>query len=38
LVSFAGVLGCCIGVLVTAPIGLAAMMVAYETIFGTEKN
>ncbi len=38
LVSFAGVLGCCIGVLFTAPIGLAAMMVAYETIFGTQKN
>ncbi len=38
LVSFAGVLGCCIGVLFTAPIGMAAMMVAYETIFGTEKN
>jgi hypothetical protein len=38
LVSFAGVLGCCIGVLVTAPIGLAAMMVAYETIFGAKKN
>ena len=38
LVSFAGVLGCCIGVLFTAPIGIAAMMSAYETIFGAEKN
>jgi hypothetical protein len=38
LVSFAGLLGCCIGVLFTAPIGMAAMMVAYETIFGTQKN
>jgi hypothetical protein len=38
LVSFAGVLGCCIGVLFTAPIGIAAMMIAYETIFGAEKN
>ena len=38
LVSFAGLLGCCIGVLFTAPIGLAAMMIAYETIFGAEKN
>ena len=38
LVSFAGVLGCCIGVLFTAPIGLAAMMFAYETIFGAETN
>jgi hypothetical protein len=38
LVSLAGVLGCCIGVLFTAPIGIAAMMFAYETIFGAEKN
>jgi uncharacterized membrane protein len=38
LVSAAGVLGCCIGVLFTAPIGVAAMMFAYETIFGAEKN
>ena len=38
LVSFAGVLGCCIGVLFTAPIGIAGMMFAYETIFGAEKN
>jgi len=38
LVSFAGVLGCCIGVLFTAPIGIAALMIAYETIFGAEKN
>jgi len=38
LVSFAGVLGCCIGVMFTAPIGIAAMMSAYETIFGAEKN
>jgi len=38
LISAAGVLGCCIGVLFTAPIGIAAMMIAYETIFGAEKN
>jgi hypothetical protein len=33
LVSIAGILGCCIGALFTAPIGVAAMMIAYETIF-----
>ena len=33
LVSLAGILGCCIGILFTAPIGIAAMMYAYETIF-----
>jgi hypothetical protein len=33
LISIAGVLGCCIGVLFTAPIGIAATMYAYETIF-----
>ena len=38
LVSAAGLLGCCIGVLFTAPIGIAALMIAYETIFGAEKN
>ena len=38
LISGVGVLACCIGVLFTAPIGVAAMMFAYETIFGAEKN
>ena len=38
LVSFLGLLGCCIGVLFTLPIGLAALMVAYETIFNAQKN
>ena len=38
LVTAAGLLGCCIGVLFTAPIGIAALMIAYETIFGAEKN
>ena len=38
LVVALGVLGCCIGVLFTAPIGLAAMMYAYETIFGAPKS
>jgi uncharacterized membrane protein len=33
LVSGVGALACCVGVLFTAPIGIAAMMFAYETIF-----
>jgi hypothetical protein len=38
LVSFSGVVACCIGLLFTVPIGIAAMMLAYETIFGAEKT
>lgn len=38
LVSLLGIFGCCIGVVFTAPIGLAAIMIAYETIFGAQKN
>lgn len=34
LVVVAGVLACCIGVFVSMPVGVAAMMYAYETIFG----
>jgi hypothetical protein len=37
LVSAAGIFGCCIGVLFTIPIGMAAMMIAYETIFCARK-
>ena len=33
LVVMAGLIACCIGILVTMPIGLAAWMYAYETIF-----
>ncbi len=33
LVNLAGMLACCIGVLFTMPIGFAALMLAYETIF-----
>jgi len=33
LVVLAGVIGCCIGIFVTLPIGLAALMCAYERIF-----
>ncbi len=38
LVNVAGVCACCVGVLFTIPIGFAALMIAYETIFGAEKN
>ena len=38
LVNIAGVLACCIGLVFTIPIGFAAMMYAYETIFGAKKN
>lgn len=38
IVSLLGVLGCCIGALFTAPIGMMAVMFAYETIFGAQKN
>jgi uncharacterized membrane protein len=33
LVVVAGLIACCIGILVTIPIGLGAWMYAYETIF-----
>jgi uncharacterized membrane protein len=33
LVVLAGILGCCIGIFVTIPIGIAALMWAYEYIF-----
>jgi hypothetical protein len=38
LVSVAGVLGCCIGIIFTIPIGIAAILTAYETIFGETRN
>ena len=38
LVSLAGVLGCCIGVLFTIPIGIAALMIAYESIFSESQT
>ena len=34
LVAACGILACCIGMLVTAPIGWVAMLYAYEDIFG----
>jgi len=33
LLNIAGLLACCVGILVTIPIGLGAWMYAYETIF-----
>ena len=34
LVLISGVVGCCIGVIFTVPLAIAAMMAAYEIIFG----
>ena len=38
LVNLTGALACLVGLLFTMPIGIAAMMYAYETIFGETKN
>ena len=38
VLNVAGLCLCCVGLIVTVPIGLAALMYAYETIFGAEKN
>jgi uncharacterized membrane protein len=38
LVSFAGAFACCIGILFTIPIGFAAMIFGYETIFSGKKD
>lgn len=38
LVVLAGLLACCVGALFTVPIGLGALMYAYETIFGESKT
>ena len=38
LITVAGLLGCCIGILFTAPIGIAALMFAYETIFSGSRT
>lgn len=37
LLNLAGICACCVGLLFTIPVGFAALMSAYETIFG-EKN
>ncbi len=38
LINVAGALACLVGLLFTVPIGFAALMHAYEKIFGAEKN
>jgi uncharacterized membrane protein len=38
LINVGGILLCCVGVTITFPIVIAALMIAYETIFGAEKN
>ena len=38
LLNLAGLCICCVGVLFTFPIGLGALMYAYETIFGDKKD
>jgi len=38
LLNLAGVCACCVGVLFTIPVGIAAMMFAYETIFGESQT
>ena len=38
LVNLAGALLCCVGLILTVPIGFAALMYAYEIIFNSEKK
>jgi len=38
LVNLAGFCACCVGLIVSVPIGLAALMYGYETIFRPEKS
>jgi uncharacterized membrane protein len=38
LVNLAGFCACCVGMLFTIPIGIAALMFAYETIFGKSQT
>ena len=38
LINIGGLCVCCVGLLFTAPIGLAAMMYAYETLFGAGRT
>jgi hypothetical protein len=38
LLSVVGIVACCIGIFVTLPIGIAALMYAYETIFSPSQT
>ena len=38
LLNMAGFMACCVGLLFTVPVGFAALMFAYDTIFGERKN
>lgn len=38
LLNLAGFIACCVGLLFTIPVGFAAMMIAYDTIFGERQN
>ena len=38
LINVAGLLACCVGLLFTIPIGFAALMFAYDTIFIGKKD
>ncbi len=38
LLSLLGAFACCVGLLFTVPIGIAALMFGYETIFGAQKT
>jgi uncharacterized membrane protein len=38
LLNLAGFCACCVGLLFSIPVGMAALMIAYETIFGAKKN
>jgi uncharacterized membrane protein len=38
LLNVVGMLVCCVGLLFTIPVGYAALMIAYETIFGAQKH
>jgi hypothetical protein len=38
LVAIAGILACVVGIFVTVPIGIAALMYAYEDIFGAQST
>jgi uncharacterized membrane protein len=38
LLNVAGLCACCVGLLFSIPVGFAALMIAYETIFNAEKS